>query len=83
MKSFIMGVYLLGVSLGNLFTAGVNFTLASLKDEQGKTPLDGSNYYLFFTVIMLVAAIAFAVYARRYRGDTYYQGNEAQTDASP
>jgi POT family proton-dependent oligopeptide transporter len=74
MKSLVMGIYLLGVSLGNLFTSGVNFLLDALKKEDGTTILEGPNYFIFFTGLMLVAAIAFAIYARTYRGSTFIQG---------
>ena len=76
MKSFVMGVYFLGVSLGNFFTSGVNFVLGMLKDEQGNTPLDGSNYYWAFTALALVTAIIFIFYARTYKGETFIQGEE-------
>jgi len=74
MKSLVMGIYLLGVSLGNLFTSGVNFLLDALKKEDGTTILEGPNYFIFFTGLMLVAAIAFSIYARTYRGATFIQG---------
>jgi POT family proton-dependent oligopeptide transporter len=74
MKSLVMGIYLLGVSLGNLFTSGVNFLLDALKKEDGTTILEGPNYFIFFTGLMLVSAIAFSIYARTYRGSTFIGG---------
>ena len=76
MKSLVMGVYLLGVSFGNLLASGVNFGLDAFRNEDGTTLLEGANYFLFFTVLMLTAAIAFAIYARFYRGSTFIQGDD-------
>lgn len=78
-KSFIMGIFFLGVSLGNLFTSGVNFALNSLKDDAGNTPLQGSNYYWAFTGLALVTAVAFVFYSKLYKGQTYLQD---ETDAA-
>ncbi|MEM1424767.1 MAG: hypothetical protein AAGH64_12295, partial [Planctomycetota bacterium] len=78
MKSFVMGVYFLGVSLGNLFTSGVNFVLNTLKAPDGSTPLDGANYYWAFTALALVTAIVFVFYARTYKGETFIQGEHEQ-----
>ena len=74
MKSFIMGVYFLGVSLGNFFTSGVNFVLDAFRDEQGRSMLEGANYYWFFTGLMVVTAIVFIFVARAYKGQTFIQG---------
>ena len=73
MKSFIMGVYFLGISLGNLFTAAVN---KIIQNEDGTSKLEGADYYWFFTALMVVTAIAFVFYAMRYKGHTYIQGEK-------
>jgi hypothetical protein len=79
MKSFIMGVYFLGVSLGNLVVAGVNFVLQALKDDKtGATPLDGANYYWFFAGLMLVTTVGYLVFAQSYRGETFIQGEDVE-----
>lgn len=70
MKSFIMALYLLSVSLGNLFTSGVNF---ALQTADGHTRLSGPGYYLFFASIMLVATAAFSRVGARYRERVYLQ----------
>jgi len=74
MKSFIMGIYFLGVSLGNFYVSGVNFLLGALKREDGTTPLEGANYYWFFAGLMGVATIVYIFFARFYKGRTYIQG---------
>ena len=69
-----MAVYLLGVSLGNFAVSGLNFVLDFLKDDQGKTFLDGATYYWFFVGLMLVTLVVYVVFALRYKGQTYIQG---------
>jgi POT family proton-dependent oligopeptide transporter len=77
MKSLIMGVYFLGVSLGNFYVSGVNIAMEAMKDEAtGATPLDGANYYWFFAGLMLAAFFAYLVWATTYKGETYIQGEE-------
>ena len=73
MKSFIMGIYFLGVSLGNLFTSGVNFFI---QNDDGSTKLEGASYYWFFTVLMVITSIAFVFSATRYQGRRYVQGSD-------
>ena len=76
MKSFIMGVYFLGVSLGNVVVAGVNMALEATKDEQGNTVLQGANYYWAFAALMGITTVVYVVFAKRYRGETYIQGED-------
>ena len=70
MKSFIMSVYLLSISLGNAFTALVN---AYIQNPDGSSKLAGSSYYWFFTMAMLVTAVVFIPVARRYPVKNYIQ----------
>ncbi len=79
MKSFIMGVYFLGVSLGNLLTSCVNWFIAN---DNGTTKLEGLAYYQFFTVLMFVTACAYVYWSRNYRGQTYIQGDEDRAGAA-
>ena len=75
MKSFVMGVYFLGVSLGNFYVAGVNKFMNLTRDpDTGATPLDGANYYWFFAGLMVVATIIYLFWAKFYKGRTYIQG---------
>lgn len=78
MKSFVMGVFFLSITLGNLFTAQVNELIVHQK-EQGNMMLTGANYYWFFSGAMLLTAIVFAIWSPFYRGQTYIQGDEAET----
>jgi len=65
MKSFVMAFFMLSISLGNLFTSAVNFLI---RNDDGSSKLAGADYFLFFTALMLITAIIFAVVARFYRG---------------
>ena len=38
--------------------------------------LEGANYYWFFTLLMLGAAVIFVVWSQFYRGQVYIQGDE-------
>ncbi len=70
MKSFIMAVFLLSISLGNAFTAAVN---AFIQNEDGSTKLAGPDYFWFFTIVMLITAVLFVFVAACYREKTYIQ----------
>ncbi|WP_437201568.1 POT family MFS transporter [Planctomicrobium sp. SH664] len=80
MKSFIMGLYMLSVFAGNLFTALVNGAIAAA-EKSGSTMLEGANYYLFFTVCVAAAGIVHVIWSQFYRGQTYLQ--EEKGAASP
>jgi len=73
MKSFVMAFFMLSIAAGNLFTSAVNFFI---QDDQGGDLLQGADYYLFFTGLMLVTAMLFSVAARYYTGRRYLQGSE-------
>jgi POT family proton-dependent oligopeptide transporter len=70
MKSFIMAVFLLSISLGNAFTAVVN---AVIVNEDGTSKLAGASYFWFFTIVMLVTAVIFVFVARGYKEKSYIQ----------
>lgn len=73
MKALIMSLYMMSVSLGNLFTAGVNYFI---RNADGSSKLTGPDYYWFFTIAMLVTAVLFIFVAMRYRGRAYIQGED-------
>ena len=74
MKSFIMGLYLLSVAFGNLFTAQVNYYISASK-KAGSKLLDGANYYWFFSIAMLITAVLFVIWSQFYKGHRYVQGD--------
>ncbi|MDQ3019548.1 MAG: POT family MFS transporter [Bacteroidota bacterium] len=70
MKSFVMGLWFLGVSLGNGVTALVN---AVIVNSDGTYKLNGSEYFWFFAILMFITAIAFVIVAMRYKVESYIQ----------
>ena len=76
MKSFIMSLYLLSVTVGNLLTSGVNEVIMI---DKNKSWLEGADYFWFFAGLMLVAAILFVFVAQFYRGKTYIQEEKPQS----
>jgi POT family proton-dependent oligopeptide transporter len=74
MKSFIMAVFMLSISMGNAFTAIVN---AIIQSEHGASRLTGPNYYWFFTGMMLLTAVIFVFVAMAYRPRNYIQQEAA------
>ncbi|MBX3426569.1 MAG: POT family MFS transporter [Pirellulales bacterium] len=78
LKSFIMGLFLLAIALGNLLTSEVAGQIKAL-EEAGYRFLTGANYYWTFTAAMLASAAAFVVWSQFYRGATFIQGSDAAT----
>lgn len=70
MKSLVMCTYLGAISLGNGFTAAVNFFI---QNPDGTVKLQGAAYFMFFVKVMLVTAGLFLVVSRFYRGNTCVQ----------
>jgi POT family proton-dependent oligopeptide transporter len=73
MKSFVMSLAMLSVSLGNLFTSIVNKVI---QNPDGTSKLAGASYYWFFTGLMFAAACIFILVAATYRERTYIQESE-------
>ena len=70
LKSLVMALYLMSVSIGNLFTAAVNYFILN---PDGTTSLEGASYYLLFAGLMGLTAILFIPVAMRYREQTHIQ----------
>ncbi len=69
-KSFVMALFLLSVSLGNAFTALVNYVI---QDADGTVWLAGADYYWFFAWVMFGASLLFLVVVRQYQPRTWLQ----------
>ena len=80
MKSLVMCTYLGAISLGNVFTAAVNFFI---QNPDGSVKLKGSAYFYFFVIVTLVTAVLFLFVSRFYRGKTYIQDEAEAQPASP
>src|SRR5947208_10700614 len=64
LKSLVMCTYLFAVSLGNVFTAAVNFFI---QNPDGTVKLQGTSYFMFFVWVMLGTAVLFAVVTPFYK----------------
>ncbi len=73
MKSLVMCTYLFAISLGNLFTAGVNFFI---QNPDGSVKLQGTSYFMFFVWVLLGTAVLFAIVTPFYKGRTYLQAQK-------
>jgi len=69
MKSLIMGLYMLSISLGNIFTAIVN---AFIQNPDGTTKLEGASYFNFFAGTMLITAVLFLFVVKFYKPKEYF-----------
>jgi len=76
MKSLIMAVFFLSITLGNFFTALVNWLI-----EKRWLNLPGASYFWFFVGVMLITAVLFIPVAGRYRVKDYIQ-DEASAESS-
>jgi POT family proton-dependent oligopeptide transporter len=70
LKSLVMCTYLGSISLGNVFTAAVDFFI---QNPDGTVKLQGAAYFFFFVKVMLVTAVLWLIVSRFYRGRTYIQ----------
>ncbi|HKP64560.1 MAG TPA: POT family MFS transporter [Polyangiales bacterium] len=73
LKSLVMALFLLSVSLGNVFTALVNVWV---QNPDGSSKLAGPSYYLFFAGLMFATSVLYIFYAAFYRSQRYVQGME-------
>src|SRR3954468_2361686 len=81
MKSLVMCTYLIAISLGNLFTAGVNFFI---QNPDGSVKLQGTSYFMFFVWVLLGTGVLFAIISPFYKGRTFLQDQTAVTgEAEP
>jgi POT family proton-dependent oligopeptide transporter len=71
LKSFVMAIFLLSISIGNGVAALINLLI---QDAQGHSRITGPNYYLLFAGMMLLNSLLFVLYARGYREQRFVQG---------
>ncbi len=74
LKSFVMALFLLSVSLGNAFTALVNYVI---QNADGTVWLRGADYYWFFAGVMCAVSLIFLAVAGQYQPRTYLQEESA------
>ena len=64
MKSLVMALFLLTVSLGNYLTSAIKFLLT---DSHGQSVLDGAQEFWFWTLLMAGGAILYSFLSPRYK----------------
>ena len=74
MKSIVMGLWFLSVSLGNGITALVNQFIVN---PDGTYKLDNTEYFWFFAILMFATAVLFVFVALRYKEENYIQTRDA------
>ncbi len=72
-KTLVMGLYLLSISLGNVFSAAVNYFI---QNADGSTKLPGASYYWFFAIAMLVTFALYIPVAMFFPVKEYIQDEE-------
>ena len=70
MKSLVMGLFFLSNTVGNVFTAAVNYFI---QEPDGSVILKGADYYWFFAGMMFITTVLFGIYASFYKEKTYIQ----------
>ncbi len=80
MKSAVMALWLFTVSLGNQFTAQLNFFISN---PDGTSKMSDFNYYMFFAYLMFGATAIFSVVSIFYKGKTYLQSQEDEVATEP
>lgn len=68
MKSLVMALFLLTVSLGNYLTSAVKFFLS---DTQGKSVLNGADEFWFWTILMAIGAFLYLFVSQSYKPKEY------------
>ena len=64
LKSFVMSLYFLSITAGNLVTWAVN---ALIQNPDGTSRISQTEYYLLFAGMMTASAVVFLVTSRNYR----------------
>lgn len=86
MKSFIMGLFLLSISLGNFFTAMIDHLVEEINlfvpwanlltvSAEGANQFS-ANYFWLFTILMAGTAVVFGLFSSRYKEEKYIQSHD-------
>ena len=73
MKSFVLSLFLLTVSLGNFLTSGVK---AIILNKDGSSKLPGASEFWFWTGLVGFTAVVFVYVSRFYETREYLQDEE-------
>ncbi|MGC3971029.1 MAG: MFS transporter [Pirellulales bacterium] len=75
LKSIVMSLNMLSVSLGNVMAAGVNWLIGS---SSLGAHLKGPNYFLFFSVLMGTSTLLYIFASRHFHEKTYIQPSKPE-----
>jgi POT family proton-dependent oligopeptide transporter len=70
LKSFVMSLYFLSITAGNLLTSLVN---SFIQNADGTARITETEYYLLFAGLMTAAAVVFAITSRGLREEPILQ----------
>jgi len=79
MKSFIMAFFMLSITIGNVFTSVVNF---SIQNPDGSVSLEGASYFWFFTALVVGTGILFSLVTPFFKDKTILQSDEPEVESS-
>ena len=63
LKTIAVSIFLLSISIGNIYTSVINFYN---ERDDGSVVLEGANYFLLFTILMLVITMLFIPFAKKF-----------------
>jgi len=63
LKTITVSLFLLSIAIGNIYTSFVNFIN---ERDDGTIILAGANYFLFFSILMLVVTILFIPFIKKF-----------------
>ena len=66
LKSITVSIFLLSIAIGNIYTSLINFYN---EREDGSVILTGYNYFLLFTLMMLVVTFLFIPFAKKFANE--------------
>ena len=66
LKSITVSIFLLSIAIGNLYTSIINFYN---ERDDGSVILTGYNYFLLFSIIMLIVTILFIPFTKKYANE--------------
>jgi len=72
MKSVLMALFMLSISLGNVFTSAVNFFI---QQQDGSVLLEGADYFWFFSILMFATGLVFALVSPFFKDKTILQSD--------
>ena len=74
LKSVLMGLYFLSISLANVVVGLVNKLIGAVQSQPGREDfLEGASYYVFFAGVAVASGVLFVLWSRTYQYHTILQ----------